>query len=193
MPPIDDPLKRFNANLERSERVDMAVAWATSGSALEWLEDAASRRGVSVPAIVGTYGNATDPDALERLEHIGKPRLVSERGAMFHPKIYIFRGDQKSMAWIGSANFTRGGIEANEEAVFETTRIDSVSRWFTDRWRECGKLSPNAIADYRRRRRLNPPPRVLRGMTGKLSRGGNDRLAFLDQADDWSGHLAALR
>ena len=192
MPLVENLSERFRANLEFSKRVDIAVAWATSGDQLKWLEDAASEHDTSIRAIVGTYGNATDPDALERLKHIGKLRLVPEGNPMFHPKIYIFRRKKESVAWVGSANFTKGGFEANEEAVFETKRTDSVSAWFKRRWRECGELSPNAIAEYRRRRALNPPARALRRMIGKPRRENDDRLSFLDQAEDWSGFVQAL-
>lgn len=193
MPLVKNLSKRFRANLEFSKRVEIAVAWATSGDQLKRLEDAASEHDISIRAIVGTYGNATDPDALEKLNQIGKLRLVPDGNPMFHPKIYIFRGKKESVAWVGSANFTRGGFEANEEAVFETKRTDSVSAWFKHRWRECGELSPNAIAEYRRRRALNPPVRALRGMIGKPRRENDDRLSFLDQAEDWPGYVNALR
>ncbi len=36
---------------------------------------------------------------------------------MFHPKVYIFTGNEGACAWIGSANFTGAGFARNEEAV----------------------------------------------------------------------------
>ena len=71
---------------------------------------------MKVRAIVGTYGNATHPRALDRLRTIGALRLADSDGAMFHPKVYIFHGSDESFAWIGSANFTGAGFARNEES-----------------------------------------------------------------------------
>ena len=192
MPLVEDIPKRFGENLEISTQVDIAVAWATLVPTLNLLEQAVGEYNVSLRIIVGTHGNATDPDALERLNDIGELRLVPHGGPLFHPKIYVFHGEKKSVAWIGSANFTRGGFEENVEAVFETKQCKSVSRWFECLWDECGQLPANAIAKYRRRRRLNPPSRPFREMMGKPMRDPGDRLEYLDQARDWSGYVNAL-
>lgn len=151
MPMVDDIPKRFRKNVECSTHVDVAVAWATETSALAQLENAVwiGEHRVSLRTIVGTYGNATDPNALDRLNAIGKLRLA-RHGTLFHPKIYIFRGKESSIAWIGSANFTNGGFGGNVEAVFETKEWESALRWFEDQWKECGELPANAIEDYRR-------------------------------------------
>ena len=192
MPLVEDVPTRFGENLEISTHVDIAVAWVTLVPALDLLEQAVGEYDVSLRIIVGTHGNATDPDALKRLAEVGELRLVPHVGPLFHPKIYIFRGEEKSLAWIGSANFTRGGFEENVEAVFETKQCKSVSRWFECLWDECGQLPANAIEKYRRRRRINPPSRPFREMMGKPMRDPDDRLEYLDQARDWSGYVNAL-
>ena len=111
-----------------------------------------------VRAIVGLWHYVTDPKALRRLDRLGKLRLAGG-GRRFHPKVYLFRGHGRSSAWIGSANFTAGGFATNEEAVFESEDADSVKRWFKNLWRECGGLDENAIDEYERARKKNPPLR----------------------------------
>ncbi len=192
MPMVDDLSERFRKNVECSTYIDVAVAWATETPALDQLEHAVGEYGVSLRVIVGTYGNATDPDALDRLNDIGELRLVPHGGPLFHPKVYIFRGVEGSIAWIGSANFTNGGFGANVEAVFETKQWESVLSWFENQWNECGKLSANAIAMYRRRRRSNPPSRILRDMMGTPARDSGDRLEYLDRVQNWRGYVNAL-
>ena len=172
MPMVDDLSERFRKNVECSTHVDIAVAWATKTSALDQLVNAVKENDVSLRIIVGTHGNATDPDVLVRLNKIGKLRLVLHRGPLFHPKVYIFRGEEDSIAWIGSANFTNGGFGENVEAVFETKQWESVSEWFENQWEECGELSANAIEEYRTRRRLKPPPPVLTDMIQRRASPG---------------------
>ena len=192
MPMVDGLSERFQENVECFTHVDIAVAWATKTSALDQLVNAVEENGVSLRIIVGTHGNATDPDVLDRLNDIGELRLVPHEGPLFHPKVYIFRRKKDSIAWIGSANFTNGGFGGNVEAVFETKKCESVSEWFENRWNECGELSANAIEMYRRRRRLNPPSRALRDMMGAPMRDPGDRLEYLDQVQNWRGYVNAL-
>ena len=180
MPVVDGLSERFQENVECSTHVDIAVAWATKTSALDQLVNAVEENGVSLRIIAGTHGNATDPDALDRLNDIGELRIVTHEGPLFHPKIYIFRGEKDSKAWIGSANFTNGGFGGNVEAVFETKQWESVSEWFKNQWKKCGKLPENAIEEYRSRRSDAPPYRELMDIIdppgpnpGKASPGRN--------------------
>ena len=169
MPMVDGLSERFQENVECSTHVDIAVAWATKTSALDQLVNAVEENGVSLRIIVGTHGNATDPDALDRLNDIGEGvlRLAPHEGPLFHPKVYIFRRKKDSIAWIGSANFTNGGFGENVEAVFETKKCESALSWFKNQWDECDELTANAIEEYRARRRLNPPPPILTDMPEK--------------------------
>ena len=185
-------LRQFEKNLCFAQYVDIAVAWATSGPALKML-CAAQKKGVEIRAIVGTVGNATEPDALERLAEIGELRLVDGSGKLFHPKIYIFRGRGDSCAWVGSANFTRAGFGNNEEGVQETNDVRDVLGWFEHRWRECDPLRPRAIEDYQKRRALILPSPHLQKMTGALKLQDSDRLEYLRQAHSWYGYVTALR
>ena len=188
----DNLESRFEDLLSNSNRVDIATAWATRGPVLDLLCTAAEERGVKVRAIVGTYGNATHPDALERLRGIGELRLVEGKQALFHPKVYIFTGDREACAWIGSANFTGAGFARNEEAVHETQDAARAIDWFNVRWKACDQLKDGAIEDYRRRRREQGVSRTLAGLVGRPAAGAGDRLELLKKADSWKAYLCAL-
>ena len=183
---------QFAANLAQSTRVDIATAWATEGPALDLLLDAARTRGVKIRAIVGTFGNATHPDALESLREIGKLRLAAGDRAMFHPKVYIFHGATWACAWIGSANLTGPGFARNEEVVFETARVADAATWFAQRWRACSPLAPDAIEDYRTRCRRQGVSSRLAGLVGRVDAGIAKRLACLRGANSWKAYAAAL-
>ena len=183
---------RFADRLAGSNRVDIATAWATRGPVLDLLCKAATERGVKVRTIVGTYGYATHPDALERLRDIGTLRLVEGSRAMFHPKVYIFSGRRGARAWIGSANFTGAGFARNEEAVHETQDLDDAVDWFKGLWKACGPLDPGAIAAYRERRRKHGVSKSLAGLVGRPETGKGNRLALLGDADSWAEYVRAL-
>ena len=180
----------FERNLNFAQEIDIATAWATSGIVLRMLKRSAKRK--QIRAIVGTFGNATEPGALEILNKIGQLRIVDGRNPLFHPKVYIFRGTRRSVVWIGSANFTRGGFEKNEEIVFETEDCDSASDWFEERWNNCKELSPDAIQNYRERRAKNPSRQDLGDMVGRPDFDDGARLSYLNRAHDWPGYMKAL-
>ena len=160
---------RFQKCLKFANKIDIATAWATPGRALDALEDARKKQKIQLRAIVGISGNATDPEALERLNEIGQLRLVDNNGPLFHPKVCIFLGPgKKAVAWIGSANFTRAGFENNEEAVFETGDVGSIVDWFEKRWDQCEELKSTDIDNYRKRREENPPSKDMERVVNSL-------------------------
>ena len=141
-------LKEFKKQLRVSGRVDIATAWATEGPALDALE--AATGSVRIRVIVGLYGNATTPEALDRLGEIAKLRLPRDDTAMFHPKVYIFRKNKRVTAMVGSANLTKRGFTANTEVICEAKHPMDVLQWFDLRWRECGKLDQSGLIVIRR-------------------------------------------
>ena len=68
-------LARFRSHLEWARELDMATAWATSHEGLRLLVQRA--RSLRVRAVVGLWGNHTDPVALRKIGHVSaKLRLV---------------------------------------------------------------------------------------------------------------------
>lgn len=166
----DELHDRFSELLREHASVGIATAWATCGAHLEALADA-ERRGVKVRAIVGIAGNATHPDALDKLNSIthGNLRIVPKGGRLFHPKLYLFgRSDGTvTRAWIGSANFTRAGFgghpKANEEIMLEVgsgERADELAARFREWWKHCDTDTPEMIRRYTRE--WQPPHREVR-------------------------------
>ena len=194
-----DLLQLFEQRVMSSKKIDIASAWATSSKSLGTLARAA--KGRDIRSIIGTSGRATDPDALDELERIGELRLA-EQYPMFHPKIYIFRGSEKSFAWIGSANFTAAGgfgrkdeqdAPGNTEALFETQDCEAAAQWFEKKWGEFQELRPGKLEEYRQEWSKRPPSPSLRKIVAGPRIGTEDRHRFLDEVDDWRGYIRALK
>ena len=119
-------LHRFSEHLSWATEIDLATAWATSNGGLRALQ----RRvpSLEVRAVVGLWGNLTEPFALKILANMGQLR-AADASRRFHPKVFVFRAAGRSVAWVGSANFTSGGFGMNEEALFETSDTASVQNW----------------------------------------------------------------
>jgi hypothetical protein len=60
----------------------------------------------------------TDPALIERLVGLKGAKVATKfAGGTYHPKVYCFRSGDKAAAIVGSANFTRGGLNLNHEAA----------------------------------------------------------------------------
>ena len=177
--------QRFNENLEWATEIDLATAWTTNHAGLRALRDRTPS--LEVRAVVGLWGNTTEPKALEMLADMGKLRTPAA-SRRFHPKVYVFRGAGRSVAWIGSANFTSGGFGMNVEVLFETSNTEVVESWFDRLWEQCDPLDECAIHDYANlwgRNRPQPswrPPVTINSTPMRL----------LEEVDDWRSYVAAL-
>ena len=181
----EDILPRFLEHLSWATEIDLATAWATSNQGLSALCQQVPS--LEVRAVVGLWGNLTDPFALRMLAKNGQLR-GADAGRRFHPKVFIFRGGGKSVAWVGSANFTSGGFAMNEEALFETSVTESVQHWFDDLWEYCDLLDDAAIDAYAESRKVNPPPPPPRPPnTLEL-----DPLQMLEGVGHWRSYVEAL-
>ena len=193
---------RFTELLKNHTKVDIATAWATCGKHLRALADA-ERSGVKVRALVGIAGNATHPDALEKLNRItnGHLRIVDKGGRLFHPKLYLFgrrNGTVTHQALIGSANFTKAGFAhhstANEEMMLEVgpgAWADELADWFEERWNHYARDTPISEVIRRYTEAWKPPhPEVRTFVSGPVNR----RVELLeDRPRTFDHYVQALR
>ena len=183
-------LDRFSQNLKWATEVDLATAWTTENRGLCALQD--RRPGLEVRAIVGLSGNITEPEALRKLASMGDQlRRADERQRLFHPKVYIFRGTDRSVAWIGSANFTGLGFGGNEEVLFETSDTTTVECWFNQLWVQCIPLLKSDINKYEAHRRKNPSRKPSKSWTPTMIEQPPP-LRLLDEVDGWRSYVTAL-
>ena len=141
-------LCRFRDLVVDAERVDIAVAWAKQCDALDALAEAAET-GTRIRVALGLSMNGTDPTALEKLNEFAKLRIASPRSGIFHPKFYSFRGNGRTICWVGSANLTAGGFGGNIELVHEFEDNAREGRdWFRPLWKALNSDPKPAIAAY---------------------------------------------
>ena len=183
-------LNRFVELLRASTQVDIAVAWAGPGLAVERLVEY-TRRG-RVRMAVGLSGNNTEPATLRRLmaaENVELRVAPAPREGVFHPKFYRFLGAQGTVCWIGSANFTRGGFGGNAELVHEFSDWNDVGgAWFEAFWKSLDEDPEPAVARYEEWHRP-PKARIRRGRIPT----GRERLPHLEDIDSWDEFVAALQ
>ena len=190
----DDLTASFKKHLKSATHIDMAVAWATSSGPLEPLCSAADDK-VKVRAIVGLYGGFTSPDALRALHENARLKIVSDETGIFHPKFYLFHLPRRTLCWVGSANFSRGGFSQNTELVHEFEDPGYAREWFDQLWKTLPRATKQEIEQYaltRPIRKAFPPPsepddELLSSSEHPIS------LISSGKVKDWSGYLDAVR
>lgn len=70
----------------------------------------------------------------------------------FHPKVYIFElKDKSKVAFIGSGNFTMGGLQENEEVFYKIIlpkEIENLKLWFDEYFERSVFLDETIIKEY---------------------------------------------
>lgn len=193
----DNLADKFAKRVAEARLVRVASAWVTESNALGALVDAKCKAKV----LVGTHGNATDPEAVRRLIARFRARSVrivdSER--LFHPKLFHFESsDGKTWVWIGSANFTGGGFGGNRELLLETDAggvSKQAAEWFDKCWKDLSRQNVEAVLErYAKRwQRNNVPPELMQLVEPSVASGGT-RLQFIPtegrKAGRYTGELA---
>lgn len=73
-------------------------------------------RGNQSEAVIGVDHKGTSYQALQyALANFDTVNILHTDYSTFHPKLYIFLGNEKATAYYGSSNFTSGGLETNFE------------------------------------------------------------------------------
>jgi len=105
--------RHLAALIEKHEQISIAVAWGElTGVAEKLLANTAKFQSV----LLGVDFSATDPDLIDRLVDVPNAFVAKNRPGCFHPKIFYFQSGPKAEAIVGSANFTKGGLDVNLEA-----------------------------------------------------------------------------
>ena len=127
--PTDQPsgkvrlLNELRVNLNRADldKFRIIVAFAKVGPLLRLQQDIQNwiNNGKTVEAIFGIDARGTSYQALEfALANFRQTHIAYSSGVFsptFHPKIYLFTGEDKAVAYVGSNNLTVGGTETNLE------------------------------------------------------------------------------
>lgn len=152
--------ERLRADLKDTRRLSMAVAFAKE-SALQVVDlERWSRRDRELRLLAGIDFTLTELSLLRRLEPLPGATcriFVSSEAACFHPKLYVLDKADRRVVYVGSSNFTQGGlagnIEANVrlEAPVSAPEIEKPARLFERLFNSefSAELSPEFEARYR--------------------------------------------
>lgn len=105
--------------------------------------------------IVGV-GLPTTPSVLEYLksnhcEGVFKARIYNKGGILFHPKVYLFRVNDRITAYVGSANCTFNGFAKNTEVSLRTDDKDicgDLVKWFETTYKTAHPITDSFIEEY---------------------------------------------
>ncbi|WP_108258122.1 DEAD/DEAH box helicase family protein [Mangrovicoccus ximenensis] len=160
----DPLLPLVTRDIDRAERVDLAVAFAMrSGVSLlkPWFEELLERKG-RLRVVVGDYMDVTEPAALRLLLDLdGAEVHLHETGTgSFHPKAWLFRAaDRTGAAVVGSSNLSRTalttGVEWNLHSEGAADQVDAAFEALLSDPRT-HVLTEDRIAAYAERRRAAP-------------------------------------
>jgi HKD family nuclease len=129
-----------------------AVAWATE---MEFSEMLLANKKKIRQLVIGTDFAQTSPSLLRNLKKEKNVHVMISKGRItFHPKVYCFVTGKKVSAIVGSANFTNGGTNRNDEAALLIEGsledkplqeiLDAVSSW----WKDGQKIEEEFLTAY---------------------------------------------
>lgn len=182
--------------IPKHEQIYMAVAWAHAGPVADKLTE---NKHKFKSVTVGLDFCATDPDFVDALRKVPNAYVFKKSGACFHPKIYLFRTGRNVDAIVGSANFTRGGLDTNVEACLHLTcDVDeaAISELLATLESYAAHRQPvtKQLADTYRRQadiaasRPRPPSPVLPSDKAEFQRIDSDLLKM-----DWAAFIHEAR
>lgn len=184
--------------LKDAEKVYVATA-LLSGWAFDFLYRNTPNR-KEFKLLIGIH-LPSDINALERileLQNEGEIECRIYAESFFHPKLYLFEGANFKRAFIGSGNFTKGGLHKNIELFHredDLEHFNDYKTWFEDHFKDGLKLTTerlNLIRSYfeKRIRFENESQEEVQSlsemMTGKFNL---DHLNFEGQFFNKSNHL----
>lgn len=136
------------------EQIDIAVAWASSGTAA--FIELSNRRKKINKAVIGTHFYQTHPDVLDDFVGDKRTRFVLQPKGVFHPKLYVFTSGDEWEILIGSANLTRGAFCKNSEVMLHFNNQDAPysilqesQDLISDYWADSDEVSKQMADTYR--------------------------------------------
>jgi len=165
--------------IELHSEATFAVAWASSGnSVFDLFQEHSSR---ITRAIIGTHFYQTHPDVLDAFQGKTNARFVLQPSGVFHPKLYLFRSEDRWEALIGSANLTSGALSTNSEAMLliggvgddPTSVRDEIVSLIDRYWEMAKPIKKSEATAYREVWNRKQP--ALRRLTGQYGSSNTEK------------------
>jgi HKD family nuclease len=172
--PLTPLSKRMKDRTEFARSLWIATGF-TSRAAVDEIAEDALRKGTTVRFITGTFGSQTRRKTFSKLLRLSQKtpfevRIWScARHRNFHAKLYIWRlKSGGGVAWIGSSNFTDGGLRNEGEVVAEIqgpwdgSVLREFRRAFESEWRRGEPISEHFVRTYKESKLRAPDMKAMR-------------------------------
>lgn len=143
---------RLLALIQSCDSFSLASAWVTHSNVFDAV--IAARRKLK-RFVIGTHRYVTCADCLQACVPLASVKVMFPTGPMFHPKVYAFFHDDRTVVYVGSSNFTDAGFRRNVECgVFlsgdpDHVKLQTFVDFIEERWRAAEKLDGDFVASYR--------------------------------------------
>jgi HKD family nuclease len=133
--------RALSDDLRHTERLSIAVAFAKETALLPVDVEKWCHSGGQLRFLAGTDYWLTELQLLRRLEMnpLAQCRIYHSVGPqIFHPKLYVLEGNADGIVYVGSSNFTQGGLFTNVEVNMRletskgATEFQEAKRTFDD-------------------------------------------------------------
>ena len=136
----------FKKLLERAAKLDIVSAFVSNNDIFNDAVERATDGKLTVRLLAGISNAISDPDVLLKkacnleIKVLSGNVSANKKNGVFHPKIYIFTDNsgQKEVL-LGSANFTEGGLQRNEEVLLllkDLDLIEEICGYFEELWEQ---------------------------------------------------------
>ncbi len=149
--------------------------------------------GTRIRLLTGTFGRQTRKAVFRRLLTLSKRADAFDvrvwdcgRHRNLHAKIFVWRfPNGTGVAWIGSANLTLGGLQAEGEIVFEVRQkwqgdeLSVIRQAFEREWTRSFRLDETFVRNYQQSRRVVSDMFPARRARRRRTRGSRQGRALL--------------
>ena len=178
-------LHRLQELLAASTRVDIAMAWIRRGSALDAILAFAGAHPGRVRVICGVNNYLTEPEALMQLNESTQLKIAyGTSGQKLHAKLLIFKTQEASIAWVGSANLTEPAFSTNREIVCEFADDGRADELFKNYWNEFRTPAISWLEEYAQLCKQAPSETSIRHL---------DAPTGLLDSKEWTEYVLSLR
>jgi HKD family nuclease len=139
--------------LDECDSFAWASAWITPNPVMR---AALQAKGKMARLVIGTHRYITSPDVLDDCLGLKNVQIYPpDAEALFHPKIYAFKMEDRLEVYIGSSNLTGAGLSRNTECgVFlsaEAThpKLQELLAYVDTCWQDGQDLTPDFVESYR--------------------------------------------
>jgi HKD family nuclease len=158
--PLFPLIKRAEQLSQRAGEIWIASGFVSESLVASFVPLLATKK-TKLRLLTGTYSNFNRKKLFTRLLSLAEQGLLEARvwhgdgSSQFHAKLFIWRRPAGKEVWIGSANFTNGGLNNEGEIVLalrgapNDEQIRQLERAFERSWSHGVPIDANFVASYR--------------------------------------------